>query len=256
MFLCVLRQDHAAPLPAPVVPVLMYHHIREPLPSDGPAARFIVSPTAFGAQLDYLRANGYTAIDTTRLADAILRGARLPEKPVLITFDDGWQEHATIVLPMLRERGMVGVFFIHTGAPGEEPGSYVSWTQVCELEESGMDVESHTIGHPSLPAVDSAVCEHELRESRRVLELKLQRPVLAVAYPFGDFTEREIEAARRAGYQVAFSTEVGLRQDAPMELHRTIVTSTDTIDDFAIKLTEVSGDRALLDYRQSITPLR
>jgi peptidoglycan/xylan/chitin deacetylase (PgdA/CDA1 family) len=125
------------------------------------------------------------------------------------------------------------------------------------MEDDGMDIESHTISHPSLPKLEPEALQRELTASRAILEAKLARPVTALAYPFGDFTEREVEAAQRAGYRLAFSTEVGLvqRLDEPLEIHRTIVTFADTTDDFAIKLNERDGGRALLDYRPSITPM-
>ena len=237
---------------------MMYHHVREPGPglSDAASLRYAVSPVEFEKQLDYLNQNGYTTIDSRTLDHALRTGEQLPAKSVMLTFDDGWETQFTIVYPLLKARGMTGVFFVHTGAIGDEPGSAMSWSDVCRMEEDGMDIESHTLSHPSLPRLEPEALRRELVESRTILEAKLGRPVMALAYPFGDFTDREIEATRHAGYRIAFSTEVGLvqRLDEPLEIHRTIVTFSDTTDDFAIKLTERDGGRTLLDYRPSITP--
>jgi len=241
-----------------IVPVMMYHHVREPGPglADASSLRFAVSPVEFEKQLDYLKQNGYTTIDTGMLEHAMSTGEPLPAKSVMLTFDDGWETQFTIVYPSLKARGMVGVFFVHTGVLGDGPGASMSWSDVCQMEDDGMDIESHTISHPSLPNLEPESLKRELTESRSLLEAKLGRPVTALAYPFGDFTDREVEAARHAGYRLAFSTEVGLVQqlDEPLEIHRTIVTFADTTDDFAIKLNERDGGRALLDYRPSITP--
>ena len=250
---------HVKPSPASIViPVMMYHHVREPGPglSDAASLRYAVSPVEFEKQLDYLNQNGYTTIDSRTLDHALRTGEQLPAKSVMLTFDDGWETQFTIVYPLLKARGMTGVFFVHTGAIGDEPGSAMSWSDVCRMEEDGMDIESHTLSHPSLPRLEPEALRRELVESRTILEAKLGRPVMALAYPFGDFTDREIEATRHAGYRIAFSTEVGLvqRLDEPLEIHRTIVTFSDTTDDFAIKLTERDGGRTLLDYRPSITP--
>ncbi|MGH7243866.1 MAG: polysaccharide deacetylase family protein [Phycisphaerales bacterium] len=259
----LLGADSAAhskkPLPPSiVVPVMMYHHVREPGPglADASSLRFAVSPVEFEKQLDYLKQNGYTTIDTRMLEHAMRTGHPLPEKSVMLTFDDGWETQYMIAYPSLKARGMVGVFFVHTGALKDEPGASMSWDDVCQMEDDGMDIESHTISHPSLPSITPEALQRELTESRALLESRLGRPVTALAYPFGDFTEREIDAAQRAGYRLAFSTEVGLLQrlDQPLEIHRTIVTFADTTDDFAIKLNERDGGRALLDYRQSIVP--
>ena len=241
-----------------VVPVLMYHHVREPGPglADAASLRFAVSPVEFEKQLDYLQRNGYTTIDTRMLDHAMRTGEPLPPKAVMLTFDDGWETQYTIAYPSLKARGMVGVFFVHTGVIGDEPGNSMSWSDVCQMEDDGMDIESHTVSHPSLPRVEPEALRHELTDSRIILEAKLGRPVTALAYPFGDFTEREVEAAGQAGYRLAFSTEVGLvqRLDERLQIHRTIITFADSTDDFAIKLNERDGGRALLDYRPSITP--
>ncbi|MBY0114110.1 MAG: polysaccharide deacetylase family protein [Phycisphaerales bacterium] len=241
-----------------VVPVLMYHHLREPGPSmaDRLNARFDVSPTEFAKQLDFLRVNGYTAIDCRTLEAAVRRGKPLPAKPVMLTFDDGWREQYTIAFPLLKERGMVGVFYVHTGVLSDDPGrGYTTWADLCEMRDAGMDVQSHTISHPSLPGVETLKLDEELRVSKAVLERYFGEECISLAYPFGDFTEREVIAAERAGYRFALTTEVGLVHDRgePFEIGRTIITSTDNLDDFAIKLTELDGGRAYLDYRQSIT---
>lgn len=236
----------------------MYHHVREPGPglSDPFSLRFDVSPAEFAKQLDYLQSQGYTTIDSATMAEALMRGGKLPPKPVMLTFDDGWAEHSTVVMPLLQARRMVGVFFVHIGSTGQEPGAYVSWPEICEMEDEGMDIESHTLSHPSLPGLDNTESAREIGESRSILEAALGRPVRAIAYPFGDYTAREITLVEQAGYEIAFSTEVGLVQSsaAPYDLHRTIITFWDTLDDFAIKLTEPEGERTLLDYRPSITP--
>lgn len=236
----------------------MYHHVREPGPglADAASLRFAVSPIEFEKQLDYLQRNGYTTIDTKRLEVSMRTGLPLPPRAVMLTFDDGWETQFSTVYPLLRDRGMVGVFFVHTGVLGDQPGAAMSWDDVCQMENDGMDIECHTISHPSLPKLDAAAMHRELTESRAILEAKLGRPVTALAYPYGDFTEREVEGAREAGYQIAFSTEVGLvqRLDEPFEIHRTIVTFSDSTDDFAVKLNELDGSRALLDYRPSIVP--
>lgn len=242
-----------------VIPVLMYHHLRESGTSvaDRLNARFDVSPVEFAKQLDYLRDNGYSVIDCRTLDRAVREGTALPDKPVMLTFDDAWREQYTIAFPLLKERGMVGVFYVHTGVLSDDPArGYVTWTELCEMHGAGMDIQSHTVSHPSLPGLEAAKLDEELRSSKAVLEKFFGEECISVAYPFGDFTKRETAAAENAGYRFAFTTEVGLAHDAgqPFEIGRTIVTSTDTLDDFAIKLSEVEGWRTMLDYRPSITP--
>lgn len=241
-----------------VLPVLMYHHIREPGPgiADRLNARFDVSPAEFAKQLDFLRDHGYTTIDCRTLEAAVRAGKPLPAKPVMLTFDDAWREQYTIAFPLLKERGMVGVFYVHTGVLSDDPSrGYTTWGDLCEMHGAGMDIQSHTVSHPSLPGTETFKLDEELRVSKAALEKFFGEECISVAYPFGDFTEREMVAAERAGYRFAFTTEVGLVHDReePFEIGRTIVTYTDNLDDFAIKLSELDGGRTYLDYRQSIT---
>lgn len=249
-----------------VLPILMYHRFKEPV---GPgwtrfAMRYTVSPEEFEKQLRFLRDTGRVTIDTSDLA-AFLRGERaLPERAVMLTFDDGWREQHDVVLPLLQRYSMVGVFFVHTGAIAsdervDDPARvYMTWGEVCDLQRAGMDVQSHTVTHPSLPRLEPADLDRELVDSRRMLESRLGRPVEALAYPNGDFSPRVIEAARRAGYGLAFTTEVGIVHDAaePLEIRRGIVLYSDTLDDLALKLEDESGERMALDYAPSIVPSR
>ncbi|MDX2016980.1 MAG: polysaccharide deacetylase family protein, partial [Planctomycetota bacterium] len=185
------------------VPILMYHHVRELDRNTDPITlRFTVAPDQFAAQCQYLRDAGYTAIDTRQLVDALTAGTPLPDKPVLITFDDGWAHQYTDALPIMERFGLRATFFVYTnGANAGRAGGYMSYDDLRDILRRGGDVQSHTVSHPMLSRLALMDLDRELSASKRELELKLGRPVEYLAYPFGDVDERVIEATRAAGYR-------------------------------------------------------
>lgn len=222
------------------VPILMYHHVRELDRNTDPITlRFTVPPANFEAQCRALRDQGYTAIDTRQLVNALTAGAPLPPKPVLITFDDGWAHQHTTALPILERFGLRATFFVYTnGASAGRAGGYLSYDDLRDILRRGSDVQSHTVSHPMLTRLAPIDLDRELSASKRELELKLGRPVDYLAYPFGDVDGRVIEAARAAGYRAALGTEASIIQKRSdrWALNRILVSYTDGLDVFLARL--------------------
>ena len=184
----------ATPTPAPTyepitapfeLPIVMYHDVAETAPDDVYRAASNVLPADFAAQLDYMKCAGYTAITPSQLLDAIAGRARLPEKPVILTFDDGYSDHYTQVFPALRERGMTGAFAIITGFV-EGGGDYMSWAEIKEMSDAGMEIMSHTVTHIDLNTSDDATAEGQLRDSRTAIEGHTGKAPTALVYPAGE----------------------------------------------------------------------
>ncbi len=184
------------------VPILMYHQVCTP-PSSGDTNLFL-DPRLFAGQLDYLKKNGYTTITMQDLYDAWNDGKPLPAKPVILTFDDGYEEMYTNVLPEFTKRDMTGTFFIITSFL-DQPGS-LSTAQVKEMHDKGMEIGCHTYYHSSLP---SANLEKELKKSREVLEKAVGGEVRFLCYPFGEYDDTVIKKAREYGYYMAVTTKSG-----------------------------------------------
>lgn len=160
-----------------VCPILLYHVIAD-LATPNPYA---ISPLAFREQMQALKDWGYSTISATQLAEAINFGAKLPERPVLITFDDGDETVYSQAYPIMREFGFTGVNYLvvnYIGAPG-----HMSVDQVKELGVAGWEAGSHSISHVDLTKIKSA--ELEIVQSRVELEKLLGLPVATFAYPFG-----------------------------------------------------------------------
>ena len=134
------------------IPALCYHQIRKQTAADSAQDRaYIVSPKVFAAQMRALDEAGYTTITGDALVDHVARGAKLPRKPILLTFDDASAGQYTQALPVLREHHFVATFFVMTVVLGK-PG-WLTRGQVRALDRAGMTIGAHTYDHKSVPRV-------------------------------------------------------------------------------------------------------
>ena len=201
------RPEQAAPdVMAPLtVPILMYHYVDQAPPDTGPAAAGLtVSPEQFEAEMDYLAANGYHPVTIAQLYTAMTGGARLPTRPVAITFDDGGSDNYSVAFPILRERGFAATFFVITGYVGGR--ACMTWDQLLEMQADGMDIEAHTATHPDLRTLGAAALAAELTQSREALAKELGAGAVFLSYPYGWYDGTVIAAARKAGYLAAVTT--------------------------------------------------
>ncbi|SRR6266487_569364 len=167
-----------------LVPIFMYHHISN-LPARNPFDfNLTVTTTNFNDQLTWLQQQGYHSITLTELFDALYYGKALPAHPMILTFDDGYEDMYTDALPALLAHHYRGVFNIITGFTG---GNYMTWEQVRTLAQDGMQIASHTIHHINVgqpPAWTST--PNELLFSKKTLETQLRQPVQFFCYPTGE----------------------------------------------------------------------
>lgn len=196
------------------VPSLMYHYVSW-LPASDPNMTLrrdlTTSPTDFEAQLRYLRDNGYHAITAKDLWWSLDQSAPLPPKPVMLTFDDGYADAYSVVLPLLRAYGMTGVFFITVNLV-DRPG-YVSRDQVRALADAGMDVESHAMDHVSMmrPLNEQS---YQMCRARDFLTAWTGTDVRHFAYPSGDYNDLSGIALQRCGYLSAYKKAGGSVQSS------------------------------------------
>jgi peptidoglycan/xylan/chitin deacetylase (PgdA/CDA1 family) len=193
------------------VPILMYHSVAQ----DAPAAtrRLSVTPGPFEEQIAYLANNGYTGLTFSDLADAFRTGATLPQRPVVLTFDDGYADFASDAWPILRRYSFPATVFVTTGwiadagadAAGTPLDYMLSWAQVSELSAAGIEMAAHSHSHPELDQLSDAALREELGRSQALLEDATGAPVRALAYPYGYSSTRVRLAARSVGYRFAAS---------------------------------------------------
>lgn len=198
-----------------LVPVLAYHRV------GFTTSDLTVSLQRFKNDLQQLKADGYTTItlnDFMRFIDD--RNVELPEKPVLITFDDGYQDNYEHAFPILEQFGMVGSFFIITGMMGQP--ERVTADQVKEMAKHGMSIGSHTVSHRALAELSAEEATQELCVSKSVLEDLLGSEVNAIAYPRGSYTAETIELGKTCGYNAGFTVKEGtcIKHSPDFELNR------------------------------------
>jgi peptidoglycan/xylan/chitin deacetylase (PgdA/CDA1 family) len=176
------------------VPILLYHHVA---PSDG-RDRYTVSPDDFEDQMQTLFELGYHTITPSQLLAAINCSGTIPEKSVLITFDDGHADVYQFAFPIMEKYGFFGAMYVvanRTTAHG-----FLSVDQLREMIEAGWEIGSHTFTHPDLTELDIQDLREELTDSRSTLETRLEVDIVSLAYPFGSFSPQVAQEAVKAGY--------------------------------------------------------
>ena len=224
------------------VPVLMYHRVAPPsTATNATSYNLTVSPADFRKQMRWLKRNGYSAISQAALFRAIQDGASLPRRPVVLTFDDGYVDAVTEVLPVLRPLGYPATFFIITSRIGAK--AFLDGAQLKRLSAAGMDIGSHTIDHLELPSLDPATRARQLRQSRQTLEKLLGHPVRWFCYPVGRNDSASAAAVADAGYLLGYTTEGGsvLRADSLTQLPRVRVSGGQSLDSFASAMRAASA---------------
>jgi peptidoglycan/xylan/chitin deacetylase (PgdA/CDA1 family) len=199
------------------LPVLCYHHVGEKLPRSWPL--LTVSPEVFRRQIEWLSANGYTGVYAADWLAWMRQGTALPEKPVLITFDDGYCDLIDHAIPVLEESGFKSTIFIvsqHLGGAstwdvplGHPSRPLMTAEQVRECPAHGIEIGAHSRTHPDLRTLQDTALKTELEGCRADLTELMGRPVNTLAYCFGFQNE---QVRKRAGetYDLSFSCKPGL----------------------------------------------
>lgn len=185
------------------VPVLNYHQINNEAHNV-----LTLSSQEFDAQMNYLSKSGYSTISPEQLADFLETGRALPPNPILITFDDGYEDNYRVAYPILQKYNFTATFFIITDFAGAS-GRYMSWKQIEEMKSKGFTFESHTVNHVALPTLADDDIRTELVKSKEVLEQRLHQKVEYLAYPGGLYDQRVISLVKEAGYRAAFTVNLG-----------------------------------------------
>ncbi len=224
----------------------MYHQVMPQPPRA--FQKYSVTPKAFAAQMYWLALARYTPVGLEDLLAHRYAGAVLPRRPVIITFDDGYQGCADHAAPVLQSRGFTATFYLVAGLMGQasrwllrEVGvefPLMGWSTARDLQSAGFTCGAHSLTHQHLPHLPAERCRDELQRSRGLLEERLGCAVTHLAYPFGSTDERVREMAAEVGYRTACSVRIGLSlpNDDPLGLHRVPVTGYDTLPDFICRV--------------------
>ena len=209
------------------IPVLYYHSVKESADNE-----VTIKPEDLRSELKYIHDQGYVTLTIRQLKDYILNNSPIPEKSILITFDDGYMDNYYSAFPILKEFNMTATIFCITS---ELDGSYyLSKEAIKEMSDYGIDIESHTVTHPHLNKLNYDKQLKELVESKKTLEEITGKEINSIAYPFGDFNDNSVKAAKEAGYTLGFTTKLGLsdRNDNPLTLDRIYISSEYNMNTF------------------------
>jgi len=180
-----------------LVPILLYHQIGYSQIKDN---QYYVSPEEFEKQMALLYAWGYRTITVQQLAIAILNGAELPIKPIVLTFDDGNDNAYTRAFPILQKYGFTGTAYIVYNYVGAS--NYMNKEQIRELYAAGWEIGSHSLSHADLTKHTDRQ-EAEIIESKKKLEALLDVPIYTFAYPFGTYDNLSLYYMSFSGYIAA-----------------------------------------------------
>ena len=217
------------------IPVLYYHSID---PSE--ANELILAPERLREQLQYIKDAGYTTLTISEVYEHLANNSSIPEKSILITFDDGYMDNYTYAFPILKELDIKATIFMIT--TGIDKGYYMSSENLKEMSDYGIDIQGHTITHPHLNQLSYEEQLKELKESRQIISNITGKEVFALAYPYGDYNEDTLKATKEAGYKMAFTIKNGKadRNDGILTLDRIYVNSLETMDQFINNLENVT----------------
>lgn len=191
---------------------------------------FAVPSALFTQQMEYLRQQAYTPITVTHLINIRDGKAAWPEKPVLLTFDDGMQDFYTGAFPILQQYRFPATLYIVAGHmngtsrwlqhEGEANRPMLTWKQLAEIDAGGIECGGHTLSHPQLDMIPLPRAREEITRCKQILEEHLGHEVQSFAYPYGYLTVAVKQTVQAAGYTSACAVKHGM--------------STETTDCFAL----------------------
>lgn len=185
------------------IPVLNYHQINNKAHN-----ALTLSSQEFDAQMSYLYESGYTTISPDQLVDYLQYGKSLPPNPILITFDDGYEDNYRVAYPILQKYNFTATIFLITDFVSNS-NRYLTWSQVKEMQENGFSFGSHTLSHLFLTNASDNDIRSELTKSREAMEWRLNQKIEYLAYPGGTYNQQVIKLAKQAGYRAAFTIDLG-----------------------------------------------
>jgi peptidoglycan/xylan/chitin deacetylase (PgdA/CDA1 family) len=215
------------------VPILMYHVIGNPR-AEAPYPQLYISAKVLAGQMRYLDRRGYEVVLLQDVYD-YWHGARLPRKPIVLSFDDGFATDATVARRILAAHEWAGTLNLALSHYGPSWG--LRRRTVTALIRAGWEIDSHTRTHPDLRGLGAARLKSEIAGSRRFLRRTFHIPVNFLAYPSGAYDSVVAAAVRKSGYLGAMTTEDGLaRCDELYRLHRIRVARSEGVTGVVAKL--------------------
>lgn len=216
-------------------PILEYHMVQQITPDK--AYELNVPVEDFQQQLDYLQQEGYTTISIRDYLRAKKGLQELPAKPVILTFDDGYETNYTELLPILEARGLKATIFMVGNDIGRE--RYLSWEQLKDMQQRGIEIGSHTANHLPLTDMDLATAQEEVKLSKLLMEWNGIKTIYTLSYPNGKYNQEIVAMLPQEEYLAAVTGDAGYNDMAtdPYQLQRVnILHPTFGLAEFKLRL--------------------
>ncbi len=210
------------------VPILLYHHVLKGQPTNP----YSVSEKNFQEQLTFLKENGFFTISISQLITAITVGATLPEKSVILTFDDGNENIYLNAFPLMKKNGFTGVIYIIANRINAD--GFLTEDQIRDFLSAGWEIGSHGMKHINLVLHPDALRD-EIGSSKKKIEEVLGMKVTSFAYPFGTATKITMDWVKQIGYLAGMGLGITNQQNKEniFYLYRRQVESKMSISDFS-----------------------
>lgn len=190
------------------VPVLMYHEIVGKVTpkslKEFIQKRYLVEESVFCSQIEFLNNSNYVTVTVSQLQQGF-EGKQ--QKLACLTFDDGFAGNYSYAFKELSKRRLKATFFVTTGLIGMP--NMLTWEQIKEMSDAGMEIGSHTCLHALLGTESEAIIKRELLVSKETIENNIGKEVISVSYPNGSYSSLINKIAREVGYKCACSSDVG-----------------------------------------------
>jgi peptidoglycan/xylan/chitin deacetylase (PgdA/CDA1 family) len=244
----------------------MYHSISQ---SANPKFKqYTVAPALFAAQMDFLHQHAYTPLNATQLINALTGMSALPNRPVAITFDDGFADFYQHALPVLRRCKFTATLYITTGfvaktsrwmqREGETERPMLNWNQIAEISNAGIECGAHSHSHPKLDTLPLPVVRDEIARSKELIEDHVGQKVSSFAYPFGYYTPAVRQLVQETGFSSACTMNLTTSSYTTehFALERLMVTPSTSINAFRTLLAETETPLARRVYEHARIPVR
>jgi peptidoglycan/xylan/chitin deacetylase (PgdA/CDA1 family) len=216
--------DAAAILARPQVPILCYHQVRDWTGRDSKGAKDYIVPVAqFKAQIKMLADSGYHTVSPDQLYAYMTTGAKLPSKPILLTFDDTDLDQFTIARPTLDQYGFKAMYFVMTVSLGRP--HYMTKAMVKQLSDEGNVIGSHTWDHHNVKKYQGEDWVTQIDKPTKTLEEITGKKISYFAYPFGLWNPQAFPELKKRGFVAAFSLAEKRDQTDPLFTIRRIIAS-------------------------------
>ena len=194
------------------VPILLYHYVENVSDKrDTMRVSLNIPPHIFASQVQTLKNADFTFMTVGQLGKVLDGKMNLPNKPVILTFDDGYRDFYTDVFPILKKHNVKATQYIISGVIGKP--NYMFGSQIKEIMKSGLvEIGAHTVHHTALAGKLPLVVQYEVKKSKTDLERNYKIKIVSFAYPNGEFDEQAISVVKNAGFETAVSTVAGINQ--------------------------------------------